>query len=226
MPRKTFEMKKGLVVDWLGHSSVGIYGKKIIYIDPFSDVLKGDEKKADLIISTHGHGDHFDAKAINALSKEGTCVMVKSGCKTGRLSSNRIIELEINDAKTFGDVEIKTIHAYNTKRFMSPGTPFHPIGFGMGVILVVEGSRLYYAGDTDFIEPMNDLKDEKIDVAFLPIGGTFTMDIDEATEAVLAIEPKMVIPVHYNHIKGTEANPAEFKEKVEKTGKTKVVILR
>ncbi len=223
MPRKTFEMK-GLTVEWLGHSCVGIYGKKVIYIDPFSEVLKGDEKKADLIISTHGHGDHFDVKAINALSKEGTCVIAKSGCTTSRLSSNRIIELGINDTKTWEGIEIKTVHAYNTKRFLSPGTPFHPEGFGMGVIVTVEGSKLYYAGDTDFIEPMKELKDEKIDIAFLPIGGTFTMDVDEATEAVLAIGPRMVMPVHYNHMKGTQANPAEFKEKVEKTGKTKVVI--
>ncbi len=54
----------GVIIEWLGHSSVGIYGKKVIYVDPFSEVLKGAEKKADLIISTHGHRDHFDINAI------------------------------------------------------------------------------------------------------------------------------------------------------------------
>lgn len=224
MPKKSFEMK-GLVVEWLGHSSVGVYGTKVIYFDPFSDVLKGDEKKADLIISTHGHGDHFDVNAINKLSKSGTCVVIKSGCRKDQLSSNLIVELGIDEGKTFEGIEIKTVHAYNTKRFRSPGTPFHPEGFGMGVIVVVDGVKLYYAGDTDLIKPMEKLKEEKIDIAFLPIGGTYTMDIDEAVETVLVIEPKTVIPVHYNHLKGTEVDPTEFKTKVREKAKTSVVIL-
>ena len=90
---------------------------------------------------------------------------------------------------------------------------------------MLEGVRFYYAGDTDFIEPMRKLKGEKIDVAFLPIGGTYTMDVDEAVEASREIEPRIVLPLHYNHIKGTEANPFEFKEKVEKVSKAQVLVV-
>jgi L-ascorbate metabolism protein UlaG (beta-lactamase superfamily) len=89
----------------------------------------------------------------------------------------------------------------------------------------LEGVKFYYAGDTDFIEPMKKLKGEKIDVALLPIGGTYTMDIDEAVEATREIEPKMVLPLHYNHIKGTEADPFEFKEKVQKASKAEVRVV-
>lgn len=224
MPRKTAEIRN-LIVEWLGHSSIGIYGKKIIYIDPFSPVLKGDDKKANLIISTHEHADHFDVNAINKLSKDTTCVIIKSGCGKNDLSSKVIVEMQINEARIINEIEVKAVHAYNTKRFRSPGTPFHPKGFGMGVVIIFEGVNLYYAGDTDFIAPMEELKNQKIDVAFLPIGGTYTMDVDEAVEAVLAIQPKAVVPVHYDYIKGTEADPLEFREKVEKQSETKVLIL-
>jgi L-ascorbate metabolism protein UlaG (beta-lactamase superfamily) len=215
----------GLTVEWLGHSSVGIYGKKVIYVDLFSEVLRGDEKKGDLIISTHDHRDHLDMNAINKLSKDSTSIVIKSGSSKDNLSSTHIKELGINEKLSIGEVEIKSVHAYNTKRFRSPGTPFHPEGFGMGVVIFVEGVKLYYAGDSDFIPPMAELKDERIDVAFLPIGGTYTMDIDEAVEAALVMKPRIVIPVHYNHIKGTEADPMEFKRKLEDRSESKAIIL-
>jgi L-ascorbate metabolism protein UlaG (beta-lactamase superfamily) len=215
----------GLTIEWFGHTSVGIYGDKVIYIDAFTQVLKGNERKADLIISTHGHGDHFDIDAINKLSKETTHVVIKTGCEKEKLLSKNIKELDVDETCILEGVDIKSVHAYNTKRFRSPGVPFHSEGFGMGVLLTVEGVKLYYAGDTDFIPTMHELKDEKIDVAFLPIGGTFTMDITDATEAVCAIEPKMVVPVHFNHVKGTEADQTEFKRMVDKRTQVKVVIL-
>jgi len=215
----------GLTIEWLGHSTVSISDKKLIYIDPFSEVLKGDELKADFVISTHGHRDHFDVNAINKLSKDSTYVIIKSGCDTSNLLSTFIKELEVNEALTVSEIDIKGVHAYNIRRFKSPDTPFHPKGFGLGVVVTVGGVKLYYAGDTDFITPMERLRDEKIDVAFLPIGGKYTMDVEEVVEAVLAIEPRIVIPVHYNHIKGTEADAFEFREKVEKRSEARVIIL-
>jgi L-ascorbate metabolism protein UlaG (beta-lactamase superfamily) len=215
----------GLTIEWLGHSTIGIYGKKIIYIDPFSQVLKGDEEKADLIVSTHNHRDHFDIQAINTLSKDTTSVIIKSGCDKSDLKATLIKVLDIDDIHALDDIEIKAVHAYNTKRFRSPGVPFHPEGFGMGVILTVEGVKFYYAGDTDFIRPMEKLRDENISVAFLPIGGTYTMDVNEAVQAALTIESEVIIPVHYNLIEGTEADPLEFKDKVEAKAGSKVIIL-
>jgi L-ascorbate metabolism protein UlaG (beta-lactamase superfamily) len=224
MHRKTTTVDS-LTIEWLGHSTIGIYGKKILYIDPFSQVLKGDEEKADLIVSTHSHRDHFDVQAINSLSKNTTSVIIKSGCNTSDLKTTSIRELDIDEVFKLDDMGIKGVHAYNTRRFRSPGVPFHPEGFGMGVILTVEGVKFYYAGDTDFIPPMEKLRDEKISVAFLPIGGTYTMDVDEAVEAALTIGSEIIIPVHYNLIEGTKADPSEFKAKVEAKAGSKVVIL-
>ena len=224
MYKKTTKLE-GLIIEWFGHTTIGSYGKKIIYLDPFSEDLKGDENKADLIVSTHDHRDHFDIEAINTLSKNTTSVIIKSGCDKSELKTTLIKELDINEIYTFDDIEIKGVHAYNTKRFRSPGVPFHPEGFGMGILLTVEGVKFYYAGDTDFITPMEELRDEKIGVAFLPIGGTYTMDVDEAVEAALTINSRLIIPVHYNFIEGTEANPLEFKDKVEEKGVSKVLIL-
>ena len=215
----------GLTIEWVGHSSVAIYGDKNIYIDPFSEVIGEQPRSADLIISTHTHRDHFDVEAINKITKAETYVLVKSGSNKEKLISRNILEIEINETKLIDKIEIKSVHAYNIKRFRSPGVPFHPEGFGMGVLLKMENLKFYYAGDTDFIEPMVSLKSEKIDVAFLPIGGTYTMDISDAVEAVIAIQPRRVIPVHYNHIKGTEADPVAFKEEVQKKSKVEVILL-
>lgn len=224
MVAKTTKIQ-GLTVEWVGHSTVAIYGDKNIYIDPFSEVLESNPSTADLVISTHAHRDHFDIEAINKISKDETYVLVKSGCDKEKLFSKHILEIEINETKFVDKIEIKAVHAYNIKRFRSPGVPFHPKGFGMGVLLKVEGLKLYYAGDTDFIEPMDSLKSEKIDIAFLPIGGTYTMDVNDAVEAVIAIQPRRVIPIHYNHIKGTDADPIAFKEKVQKESEVEVVLL-
>lgn len=215
----------GIEIEWVGHSTVAMYGEKVIYIDPFSEVLKGGEPAADIIVSSHAHRDHFDVAAINKLSGAHTCLIAKSGSDFSSINCNQVKEIEIGESLVIDGVEIKAVHAFNTHRFRSEGVPFHPQGFGMGILIRVGNVKLYYAGDSDFIEPMNALKEEGLDVALLPIGGTYTMDVDEAVESVKAIQPKVAIPVHYNHIKGTEADPQAFKEKVELNTQTKVVIL-
>jgi len=95
----------------------------------------------------------------------------------------------------------------------------HHKGDCVGYLITLKGKTIYHAGDTDFIPEMKELRD--IDVALLPIGGTFTMDIQEAVEAAIAINPYVVIPMH--HLK---ANPQEFKKKVEAKTNIKVVPLK
>jgi L-ascorbate metabolism protein UlaG (beta-lactamase superfamily) len=210
----------GLSIKWIDHSTVQIKDSrgKIIYIDPFSKAMKGDEEKADLIISTHPHFDHFDPGAINRLLKSETEVVTKKGCPVEKLERANAQEIEVGEKLVVQGIGIEAVQAYNEHRFRSPGQPFHPQGLGMGVILEVEGKKLYYAGDTDFIAEMKDLKGEGIDVAFLPIGGTYTMDVPEAAEAARAIQPKLVIPTHYNLIPETMADPEKFKERLEPAG--------
>jgi L-ascorbate metabolism protein UlaG (beta-lactamase superfamily) len=94
----------------------------------------------------------------------------------------------------------------------------HHKGEGVGYLITVNGKTIYHAGDTDFIPEMKDFG--KVDVALLPIGGTFTMDIQEAIEAAIAIKPKVVIPMH--HLK---TNPQEYRKKVEAVSNVKVITL-
>jgi L-ascorbate metabolism protein UlaG (beta-lactamase superfamily) len=97
----------------------------------------------------------------------------------------------------------------------------------MGVVVTLEGLKFYYEGDTDFIEPMKTLRKEAIDVAFVPIGGNYTMDVDDAVEAVVAIAPRTAVPVHFNDIPGIQADPDAFQNEVEEKthGTVQVVIL-
>jgi len=210
----------GIRIKWIDHSTVQLKDSKgkVIYIDPFSEVLKGDEEKADLIVSTHPHFDHFDPGAINRLLKPETEVVAKKGCNLKELKTDRAREIEVGEELKVQGVKIKAVEAYNEHRFRSPGQPFHPKGLGMGVILEVEGKKLYYAGDTDAISEMAALKGEALDVAFLPIGGTYTMDVPEAGEAAEMIQPKIVVPTHYNFLSETRADPEELRRKLEPLG--------
>lgn len=211
----------GLQIKWINHSTVMLRSPSlglVVYIDPFSKVLKGDEEKADLIVSTHPHFDHFDPEAINRLLKPDTEVVAKRGSQVEGLQTDKVHQIDIGEELTVKGVRIKAVHAYNEHRFRAPGEPFHPKGFGMGVVLELEGKKLYYAGDTDFIPEMRDLQAEGIDLAFLPIGGTYTMDAPEALQAAQAIKPRIVVPTHYNFLPETRADPEKFKRELEGEG--------
>jgi L-ascorbate metabolism protein UlaG (beta-lactamase superfamily) len=118
--------------------------------------------------------------------------------------------MDIGGKEKAGGVVIESVHAYNIAK------PYHPKGEGMGYIVRFKGGSVYFAGDTDAIPEM---KNCKCDIALLPIGGKYTMDPKEAAEAVAMIMPKIAIPMHYNYLDETRANPEEFKAAVaEKTG--------
>ncbi len=215
-----------LGIKWIGHSTIqiNVQGEKLIYLDPFSAVLSGIEDKADLIISTHPHHDHFDPEAINQLLKAETNVLGKKGCDLNKIKAATTQEIEVGQEIEFQGIQIEAVQAYNEHRFRPSGEPFHPKGLGMGVILEIRGKKLYYAGDTDFIPEMKLIKKESIDVAFLPIGGTYTMDVPEAAQAAQMISPKIVIPVHYSLTEKPKADPESFKRKLKDT-EIKVQIL-
>ena len=107
------------------------------------------------------------------------------------------------------------------KRFRSKDTPFHPKGYGVGFLIKVDGKKIYHAGDTDLIPDMEKLVDADIDVALLPSGDTYTMDLKEAAEAAMMIKPKVAIPMH---LKG--ADPTIFKQEIESKSSIKAVILK
>lgn len=216
---------KGVNIQWLGHATVRIKGRQIIYIDPFKDVLAGGEfLQGDVIIATHPHFDHYDPGTVNRLAMEQSVLVAKSGCDISDIRCEALL-MEPGDTQIVDGIQITAVPAYNDHRFRNPGEPFHPEGFGMGVVIDIGGARIYHAGDTDLIDEMDALGVEDIDVAFLPIGGTYTMDAEEAVRAVQAIQPDIVVPIHYNFIDGTEANPLRFKREVEDVTDAAVRIL-
>lgn len=205
------------VVEWLGHASCHLtVCEKSIYIDPYKGLYVD---KADVILVTHSHFDHCDSSKIKNIKKENTIIIAPADCVQKIDEKIRIIKPGEN--VDVNGMFIEAVHAYNFKRFRSPGTPFHPKGFGVGYLLTVNGKTIYHAGDTDFIPEMNELKRRNISLALLPSGGTYTMDNLEAAEAALAISPKVVIPIHR-----WETNPEEFKNKVESLSKIKVALLK
>ena len=189
---------KGVEVVYLKHAGFKIKGSVTIYIDPY-EIPRGMDR-ADMVLITHDHFDHKDVKSIMNLADEETVVIYPKGCLVEGYKSCEISgageKLEIKGVK------IETVPAYNINK------PYHKKGSGVGYIVEMDGVRIYHAGDTDRTPEMRNIK---VDVALLPIGGTYTMDVKEAVEAAGDIRAEYYIPMHYGAIEGTEANPEEFK---------------
>ena len=195
---------------WYGHASFAIESDKIIYFDPWK--IPGSAPKADLILVTHSHFDHFSPKDVNLLKKEETTIICSSDCASRVPGDVRGLapgqEIEVLGIK------IKAVPSYN------PSKPFHPRkNKWLGYIITVKGVSVYHAGDTDFIPGMLQLG--QVDVALLPSGDTYTMDNPEAAEAAISINPKIAIPMHRWSTK-----PEEFREKVEANSNVRVLLLR
>jgi len=188
---------------------------KIIYVDleKYGEI----SEKADLILVTHSHTDHCDPSKIKKVRKPDTVIIAPEDC-VSKIGGS-VKTLKPGEETTVGNITVRAVEAYNYRRFRSPGSPYHPKGYGVGYLITAEGKTVYHAGDTDFIPEMRQLG--HVDVALLPSGGTSTMDNVEAAEAALAINPKIVVPMHR-----WDTNPEEFKKKVEADANIKVVLLR
>jgi len=209
-------------LSWFGHASFSIenkIGKKFYFVDPF-DLKRLPNEKADAIFITHSHYDHWSPNDIRKLIKQDTVVVATNGCENLNLPSNAFMIVGPNRIVTVASIRIKTIPAYNIK---PDRITFHPKENNwVGYIFEVGETRIYHAGDTDFIPEMRNLID--IDVAMLPIGGTYTMDVKEAVQAANAIKAEVTIPMHYRRLLRDKAKAAE--EEFKSGVKGKVVVMR
>lgn len=215
-------------ISWLGHASFKIKdqssGNLIYYIDPF-DFKLSEYEKADLIFITHAHHDHCSLDDVNKIIKTDTVVIAASNCFSNLGLSGQYQKQEVvpNRDYVVKGISFKTVPAYNVK---PERLSFHPRANNwVGYILIVNGQKIYHAGDTDFIEEMKFFDKFRIDIAMLPMGGTYTMDVDETVEAANAIAAKITIPMHYKRLLGDKYQVAEEKLKAGVTN-SKVVILQ
>ena len=199
---------------------------QVVYIDPWTDVMKDREyEKADTIISTHDHFDHFDKKAIQQLEKSDTVLVCTEESEDEVPEDLSYKVIEPGKSIDASGVKVKGVHAYNVDKFRESGDPYHPKGFCTGVILELDGLNFYHASDTDPIREMEKLWEEDITMAFMPVGGTYTMDQEEAVIAIEMVRPERVVPIHYGHIDETTADIEKFREEVGERTETEPLIL-
>ncbi len=197
---------EGIDVTWTGHSGVKLVGEKIIYIDPFN--LNESSERADIILITHGHHDHCSIADIKKIVKADTVIVAPPDCQSslspGRVGEVNVMLISPEKVVEVHGIRVEAVPAYNTnKQFHQKREEW------VGYIVNTKGKRVYHAGDTDFIPEMHQL--ESIDIAFLPVSGTYTMNAKEAAEAANAIRPKVAVPIHYGSLVGSRADAETFK---------------
>lgn len=198
-------------IHWLGHDTFKIVGEKIIYTDPFK-IKKKDT--ADIILITHEHYDHCSPDDVKKIQGPKTIIVTTSDCAK-KLSGN-IKKIKPGEKINVEGIEIEAVPAYNTNK------QFHTKDKGwVGFIFKVNKQRIYIAGDTDYIPEMKTFKD--IDIALLPVSGTYVMTAEEAVRAALEIKPKIAIPMHFGSIVGNRNDAERFANSLK--GKIDVVIL-
>ena len=194
----TFQTKSGknVTITCIKHASLEInYNGTEIQVDPVSDAVKPvtnyyDFPKANIILITHQHQDHFDREAIAALRTPATVIYEPLSVFNmwfNGLPINNGDSVQIAD-----DILLKAVPAYNTTEGREQ---FHPKGRDNGYILTIDGLRIYIAGDTEDIPEMSAIKN--IDIAFLPCNQPYTMTTEQLVRAARTIKPKVVFPYHY-----------------------------
>ena len=191
-------------IEVLYHSSIRINKEKTIYIDPFK--IDRNYNDADIVFITHDHYDHYSEEDIDKVINENTTIIIPEELLTKLLrkgiNKNAIITVEPNKNYMVQGIKFETISAYNTNK------TFHPKENGwVGYIITLDDIRYYIAGDTDITEENRKVK---CDVAFVPVGGTYTMDFKEAAQLINEIQPKIAVPIHYGSVVGTKQDATDF----------------
>lgn len=192
----SFETSLGpLKITFLGHASLLFhFNDKNIYIDPFGEVADFSLlPKADIILFTHEHRDHFDLNALETLHTDNTLVVLTEACA---IKYKEGIIMRNEDVKIIQGLKIEGVPAYNIVHKRSSGYPYHLKGIGNGYIVTFGDKRVYIAGDTEKIPEMKELSE--IDIAFLPVNVPYTMTVEMAADAAKVIRPKVFYPYHYD----------------------------
>ena len=197
-------------IHWLGHAGFRIDGDKVIYFDPYQ-IESGPQ--ADLIFISHDHFDHCSPEDVAKIQGPGTIIITEKD-SAGKLTGD-VRVIKPGETLVLDGVKILGVPSYNTDK------DFHPRrNRWLGFLVEMSGISIYHSGDTDFIPEMKELN---VDIALLPVSGTYVMTADQAVKAALAIGPGLAIPMHYGTIVGGNQDAFTFKSALD--GKVRVLIL-
>lgn len=200
------------------HSSIKIKKDVTIYIDPYK--IDKEYNDADYVFCTHEHYDHFSPEDIEKVIKEDTVIVTVPNtlAETMKLQPDRskIILVGPNESYDMKNIKFETTVAYNENKL------FHQKSKEwVGYIITINGEKIYIAGDTD---DLPELENIKCDVAFVPIGGMYTMNYNEAANLINEIHPKIAVPIHYGLIIGSKEDAEAFKQEVISDIKVEILI--
>jgi L-ascorbate metabolism protein UlaG (beta-lactamase superfamily) len=186
-------------IKWLGHASFRVEGSgATVYIDPWK--LKAFTP-ADIVCITHSHFDHLSEEDVEKIRKPSTVIIGPPDCAGNFGASFK--KIAPGQSLKIGDVTVEAVPAYNTDK------EFHQRNKNwVGYVVTVDGVRVYHTGDSDMIPEMSSMS---VDVALVPVGGTYTMTVPQAAEAVKKINPKVAVPMHCGDIVGTLDDRTAFK---------------
>lgn len=202
-------------IEVYNQASIKIIGEKTVYFDPYQ--LTDEKHDADIIFITHDHYDHFEKESIKKALGENTILVIpKLLEEEAKTITENILVVEPNKNYIISNVNIETIPSYNIQ------APFHPKEKGyVGYNIELDNTKYYIMGDTDkTIEAEN----VKTDICLVPIGGTYTMDVDTASDYINKIKPKKAIPIHYGSLVGDRSLGIDFKNKINKEIEVEILI--
>lgn len=204
-------------IEWLGHSTIKILGDKVIYIDPYN--IKEEFNDADIIFITHNHYDHFSIEDIKkCINKNSKIVVTEDLCEDALqlgFEKKNIISVLPNNTYEIENLSFSTLPAYNIDK------KYHPKENNwVGYIIKVNNIKYYIAGDTDITD---EARKVKCNIAFLPVGGTFTTDYKEAAMLANIIEPEIAVPIHYGTLVGTKEDAINFKANLKDSIKCEIL---
>jgi L-ascorbate metabolism protein UlaG (beta-lactamase superfamily) len=177
--------------------------ERTVYVDPWG--TPKDAPPADLILITHAHDDHFQPDEIARLVKPGTKLAAPRD--VAAMLTGDVTPVAPGGSYELAGVSFATVPAYNIRE---EALDFHPKANGwVGYVLDLGGRAYYHAGDTDHLPELGSVR---TDVAFVPVGGYYTMDVPEAAALVRAMSPGLAVPMHYGFVVGSRHDGERFRE--------------
>lgn len=201
-------------INVLNHASIKLEDNIKVYFDPYQ--IEKTYNDADYIFITHDHYDHYDEESINKIINENTIVILPKCLETKKNIYRNVLIVESNKTYQLANLSFETVNSYNKI------APFHPKEKDyLGYNVLINETKYYVMGDTNRTEETDLVK---TDICFVPIGGTYTMDIKEASDYINYLRPKKAIPIHYGSIVGDKSLAEEFKKLIKEEIEVEILL--